>query len=165
MQGWSPALKKYLASRETLKHEIERKRVLARVPVTLPDGSMFTLSPSGQNPLIKSIIEQFCPAFAPGGVVLYIGDTENMSLSLVWFSQRRQRQDGDSLRQTLTAGGMPVEQGTLYPLLSSDAWKPKASSPASGTPTPPLHPAVTNSIRTANASFRNLPMPGAPNPG
>ena len=26
---------------------------------------------------MKAIIEQFCPAFAPGGVVLYIGDTEN----------------------------------------------------------------------------------------
>jgi hypothetical protein len=47
------------------------------VPVTLPDGSQVALSPGGQNPLIKAIIEHFCPAFAPGGVVLYIGDTEN----------------------------------------------------------------------------------------
>ena len=75
--AWAAALKEYLASRETLKHEIARKRALARVPVTLPDGSQVALSPGGQNPLIKAIIEQFCPAFAPGGVVLYIGDTEN----------------------------------------------------------------------------------------
>ena len=74
---WTPALQSYLASRETLKHEIGRKRDLARVPVTLPDGSQVALSPGGQNPLIKAIIEHFCPAFAPGGVVLYIGDTEN----------------------------------------------------------------------------------------
>ncbi len=74
---WTPALRHYLASRETLKHEIARKRHLARVPVTLPDGSQVALSPGGQNPLIKSIIEQFCPAFAPGGIILYIGDTEN----------------------------------------------------------------------------------------
>jgi hypothetical protein len=26
--------------------------------------------------LIKAIVEQFCPAFAPGGVVMYIGDTQ-----------------------------------------------------------------------------------------
>ncbi|MFA5265397.1 MAG: BsuBI/PstI family type II restriction endonuclease [Opitutaceae bacterium] len=26
---------------------------------------------------MKAIIEHFCPAFAPGGVVYYIGDTEN----------------------------------------------------------------------------------------
>ena len=79
---WTPALRQYLASRETLKHEIARKRNLARVPVTLPDGSQVALSPGGQNPLIKSIIEHFCPAFAPGGVVLYIGDTENKFVHL-----------------------------------------------------------------------------------
>jgi hypothetical protein len=74
---WASALKTYLASRETIKHEIARKRNLARVPVTLPDGSQVALSPGGQNPLIKAVIEHFCPAFAPGGFVIYIGDTEN----------------------------------------------------------------------------------------
>jgi hypothetical protein len=74
---WQSALKKYLASREGLKNEIARARHLARVPVTFPDGSQVALSPGGQNPLIKSIIEHFCPIFAPGGVVIYIGDTEN----------------------------------------------------------------------------------------
>lgn len=80
--AWTGSLKEYLASRETLKHEIARKRDLARVPVTLPSGSQVALSPGGQNPLIKAIIEQFCPAFAPGGVVLYIGDTENKFVHL-----------------------------------------------------------------------------------
>lgn len=32
--------------------------------------------------LIKAIIEQFCPIFTPGGVVLYIGDTENKFVHL-----------------------------------------------------------------------------------
>ena len=79
---WKPALQEYLASRGALKDEIVRKRALARVPVTLPDGSQVALSPGGQNPLIKAIIEQLCPAFAPGGVVLYIGDTENKFVHL-----------------------------------------------------------------------------------
>jgi hypothetical protein len=79
---WPPALKKYLTSRESLKYEIARKRDLARVPVTLPNGSQVALSPGGQNPLIKAIIEQFCPAFAPGGIVIYIGDTENKFVHL-----------------------------------------------------------------------------------
>ena len=79
---WTPALKHYLSSRESLKHEIARKRNLARVPVTLPDGTKVALSPGGQNPLIKAIIEHFCPAFAPGGVVIYIGDTENKFVHL-----------------------------------------------------------------------------------
>lgn len=81
-RGWTPALEKYLASRESIKHEFARKRKLARVPVTLPDGSQVALSPGGQNPLIKAIIEHFCPAFAPGGVVIYIGDTENKFVHL-----------------------------------------------------------------------------------
>ncbi len=81
-EKWAAALTEYLASRANLKNEIARKRTLARVPVTLPDGSKVALSPGGQNPLIKAIIEQFCPAFAPGGVVLYIGDTENKFVHL-----------------------------------------------------------------------------------
>ena len=80
--GWAPALRRYLASRESLKHEIARKRNLARVPISLPDGSQVALSPGGQNPLIKAIIEHLCPAFAPGGVVVYIGDTENKFVHL-----------------------------------------------------------------------------------
>jgi len=79
---WTAGLRQYLASRESLKHEISRKRHLARLPVTLIDGSQVALSPGGQNPLIKAIIEQFCPAFAAGGVVLYIGDTENKFVHL-----------------------------------------------------------------------------------
>ncbi len=79
---WPPALKEYLASREGLKNEIARTRHLARVPVTLPDGSRVALSPGGQNPLIKAIIEHFCPIFSPGGVVIYIGDTENKFVHL-----------------------------------------------------------------------------------
>ena len=79
---WTPALGHYLASRETFKHEIARQRDLARVPVILPDGSQVALSPGGQNPLIKAIIEHFCPAFTPGGLVLYIGDTENKFVHL-----------------------------------------------------------------------------------
>ncbi|MBL9146171.1 MAG: hypothetical protein JNM99_20990 [Verrucomicrobiaceae bacterium] len=74
---WPGALKAYLVNVEAVKREIARHREMARVPVTLPDGKKVALSPGGQNPLIKAIIEDFCPHFAPGGVVAYIGDTEN----------------------------------------------------------------------------------------
>ena len=79
---WTAGLRDYLTSREAIKNEIARKRNLNRVPVTLPDGSQVALSPGGQNPLIKAIIEKLCPAFAPGGLVLYIGDTENKFVHL-----------------------------------------------------------------------------------
>lgn len=74
---WPHELKTYLANVEAVKGEITRHRQMARVPVTLPDGKTVALSPGGQNPLIKAVIEDFCPHFAPGGIVTYIGDTEN----------------------------------------------------------------------------------------
>lgn len=55
---------------------------ISKRPVQFSSGEAVTLSPGGQNPLIKAIIEQFCPTFAPGGVVIYIGDTENKFVHL-----------------------------------------------------------------------------------
>ncbi len=43
----------------------------------LPDGSTFYPPRYRWCLLMKAIIEHCCPFFAPGGVVLYIGDTEN----------------------------------------------------------------------------------------
>lgn len=47
-----------------------------------PDGTIFYHPRFRWCLLIKAIIEHFCPAFAPGGVVLYIGDTENKFVHL-----------------------------------------------------------------------------------
>ena len=47
-----------------------------------PDGSVFYPPRYRWCLLIKSIIEHFCPTFAPGGVVFYIGDTENKFVHL-----------------------------------------------------------------------------------
>jgi hypothetical protein len=41
----------------------------------LPGGASITLSPGGQNLLIKCVIDAFCSRFAPGGRVLYVGDS------------------------------------------------------------------------------------------
>jgi hypothetical protein len=59
-----------------------KERQMAMVPVTLPSGTEISLTPGGQNPLIKAIIEEFGPRFAPGADVLYIGDTG--SKFVVW---------------------------------------------------------------------------------
>lgn len=84
-EEWMNNLRSYHATVETVKREIARHRDLARVPVKLPNGKTVALSPGGQNPLIKSIIEDFCPHFVPGGVVTYIGDTENKFAHLEAF--------------------------------------------------------------------------------
>jgi len=80
--AWSAQLKEYLGSREAIRKDIERHRNLARIPVQLPSGETVTLSPGGQNPLMKAVIEEFCPRFASGGTVAYIGDTEDKFLHL-----------------------------------------------------------------------------------
>jgi len=77
---WAVKLNEYLARRDSIRRTIERERNMARIPVTLPSGETVTLSPGGQNPLIKHIIEEFCPRFAPGATVLYIGDAEGKFL-------------------------------------------------------------------------------------
>ncbi len=74
---WQRLLRDYLAGRETIRREIDRDRDFARVPVKLPDGTEVKLSPGDQNPLIKQIVEEFCPRFTTEPIVVYIGDTES----------------------------------------------------------------------------------------
>ncbi len=67
-------LDRYLDAKPGLATTYRQERELAKIPVTLPDGSSIVLSAGGQNPLLKSMIEEFCPRFTPGGSVLYVGD-------------------------------------------------------------------------------------------
>jgi hypothetical protein len=73
---WEADLSVYLASAETLRDKYAQERAMARIPVTLAGGRTITLSPGGQNVLIEQIIREFAPRFTPGGLVLYIGDTD-----------------------------------------------------------------------------------------
>ncbi|CAN5346194.1 BsuBI/PstI family type II restriction endonuclease [soil metagenome] len=66
----------YLRDAPGLKVRYEAARQMHRIPVTLPDGAPLTLSPGGQNVLIKQMIEGFCSYYTPGGHLLYVGDAE-----------------------------------------------------------------------------------------
>jgi len=79
---WAGQMKIYLSSRERIRRELRRERNLPRIPVRLPSGKTVSLSPGGQNPLIKTVIEEFCPRFVPGESVIYIGDAEDKFLHL-----------------------------------------------------------------------------------
>lgn len=74
---WQGRLEEYLSRIEAIRHEIKRHRVSHRILIHMPDGSDQTLSPGGQNPLIKQIVEQFRARFAPDGSILYLGDSES----------------------------------------------------------------------------------------
>ena len=45
------------------------------VPVTLAEGRDVYLTPGAHSELVKAIIDEFAPRFAPGGHVIYVGDT------------------------------------------------------------------------------------------
>ena len=75
-------LKSYRKSQVRILQELGRARNLVRIPVLLPSGESVALSPGGQNPLIKEVIEQFCTRFVPGGTVIYVGDAESKFLHL-----------------------------------------------------------------------------------
>ena len=46
-----------------------------RIPVKITADIDLTLSPGGQNVLIKKIWDEFCSRFTPGGKLIYLGDT------------------------------------------------------------------------------------------
>ncbi len=72
---WSESLRDFLETAKALHRLQPREREMVLIPVTLPDGRELTLTAGGQNVLVKRIVEEFCPRFTPGGVVVYVGDT------------------------------------------------------------------------------------------
>lgn len=71
---WDEGLKSFLETAEVLKRLRVKERQMTLIPVRLPDGREVQLTGGGQNVLIKKIIEEFCPRFTPGGIVVSIGD-------------------------------------------------------------------------------------------
>ena len=74
--AWPDALERLRDLAPSLGERWRQERAMNLVSVTLPDGESMQLSPGGQNPLIRVLIEEFCPRFVPGGRVLYVGDAE-----------------------------------------------------------------------------------------
>ncbi|EFF1725354.1 restriction endonuclease [Escherichia coli] len=73
--AWHDSLTTYLAERETLVTRYAKEREQNRIPVEIAAGQQITLSPDEHSELIRAIIEDFAPRFAPGSVLVYAGDT------------------------------------------------------------------------------------------
>ncbi len=76
-ENWEAELADYLKQRETLSQKYARERKMRQIPLRINQEEEILLSPGGHSQLIKAIIEQFGPRFAPGSQVLYVGDTGN----------------------------------------------------------------------------------------
>ena len=81
-EEWDMRLSEYLKEAKSLKEELECRRNLMKVPVTLPGGKRISLSYGAHNDLQKEIIETFLPLFGFGAEVLYVGDTTDKFLHL-----------------------------------------------------------------------------------
>lgn len=74
--GYKTTLSSYLKKKESLSAKYAKERDMNMVPVKF-EGKEVKLSSGKHSELIKNIVEEFAPRFAPNGNVLYIGDTGN----------------------------------------------------------------------------------------
>ncbi|EPB4438227.1 BsuBI/PstI family type II restriction endonuclease [Enterobacter hormaechei] len=72
---WETALKEHMGNVPTLVEQYAMARKMEMVPLKLNDGTELELSPGAHSQLIKDIIVEFGPRFAPEAEVIYIGDT------------------------------------------------------------------------------------------
>ena len=72
---WDEKVAVYLEKRETLVARYAKQREQRLVPVEIAPGKKINLSPGEHSELIRAIIEDFAPRFAPGSVMIYAGDT------------------------------------------------------------------------------------------
>jgi hypothetical protein len=49
---------------------------MSKSSVNLANNQQIRLSPGGQNVLANKILDDFCPVFMPGCIVIYVGDTK-----------------------------------------------------------------------------------------
>jgi hypothetical protein len=69
------AVEKWLTRRSSLSRTYARERAMKRVPVQIEAGRKIQLSPGEHSTLIKAVIDEFLPRFAPGGMLVCVGDT------------------------------------------------------------------------------------------
>ena len=79
---WEANLIQFRQNFGTLTDKLSKAREFRMVPVTLPNGQTFNLSPGPHNEIQKAVIEEFLPRFSQGAQVLYVGDTSKKALHL-----------------------------------------------------------------------------------
>jgi hypothetical protein len=73
---WPKALKGFRSIQQSLASQYARARAMTKVPLLIGAGMSIQLSPGDHSELIRDIVEIFGPRYAPGGKLIYVGDTE-----------------------------------------------------------------------------------------
>ncbi len=71
---WEANLENYLLNRRTLAERYANRREMEKVPLIVGEKAEIYLTPGQHSELIRDVIEEFGPRFAPGAEVLYVGD-------------------------------------------------------------------------------------------
>lgn len=74
---WDKALASYLKKRPKLVESFAKHRQMNRLTLKTKKDISINISPGKHSLLIKLIVEEFAERFAPGGELVYIGDTES----------------------------------------------------------------------------------------
>ena len=72
---WASKLKAYLTEHQSLIAQYAKERKRNLIPVAIAPGKTISLSPGEHSELIRAIMEDFAPRFAPGSGLVYVGDT------------------------------------------------------------------------------------------
>ena len=78
-RGWKKKVEKFAQETTILREKYAAERDLHRIPLII-EGNEYYLSPGAHNEVQAAVVEEFAPRFAPGGKLLYIGDTEDKDL-------------------------------------------------------------------------------------
>lgn len=73
--GFKAAADEFLSKHGSLSASYNQLRETHQVPLTLHEGRTVQLSPGDHNVLQVAVVKEFGARFAPGGEVLYVGDT------------------------------------------------------------------------------------------
>lgn len=77
--NWNDRVQQFIADYETLRDKYAAERDMHRIPLII-EGNEYYLSPGSHNEVQAAVVEEFASRFAPGGKLLYMGDTEDKDL-------------------------------------------------------------------------------------
>lgn len=78
-KNWDSRTQQFAVEYEILRDRYAAERDMHRIPLVI-EGNEYYLSPGAHNEVQAAVVEEFAPRFAPGGKLLYIGDTEDKDL-------------------------------------------------------------------------------------
>ncbi len=80
--GWETELAAFRSSHGALLEVYRRRRRMREIPIRTSTGEEIRLSPGRHNELQSQVVTDFGPKFAPGAVLLYLGDAAKKLLHL-----------------------------------------------------------------------------------